>query len=424
MANKATDRLADPLTQLVLEDFTPHFDQLRERFPDNPRWRKLADVGTELWLDSGDIEAIGRLWARPFTAVTTNNTLLNKEVQRGQYDELIKRAATIVRARAGRKVDDRELIQEIAFVLNARHALRLVEAFDAFVSVEEHTDLAHDVEGAVRFARRYHAVCPQRFLVKIPLTAAGLIAARRCHDEGIGVNLTLGFSARQNYLAARFARPRFVNVFLGRLNQFVTENELGDGKMVGEKATLASRRAVAEAAEKHHLPTRQIAASIRFGEQIVDLAGVDVMTIPIAAAEQYLALPNTPLTDRRRQNYRVEFADLLDVEIAGFDDLWDVPDVLVEACDELDRRDPKELEPGDLVSLLEEDSMPGLLVNWPAPQVQLAQREGKIPNLHTWQEGLADGEFGLDALMNLAGLASFAQDQAAMDDRVRAVLGS
>ena len=42
--------------------------------------------------------------------------------------------------------------------------------------------------------------------------------------------------------------------------------------------------------------------------------------------------------------------------------------------------------------------------------------------LRTWQDGLAAGEFGLDTLMNLAGLASFAADQAAMDERVAEVL--
>jgi transaldolase len=423
MAAKLADPLAEPLAELVLEDFSPRFDQLADRFPDNPRWQTLRQTGSELWLDSGDIEAIGRLWTRQFSAVTTNNTLLNKEVQKGQYDSLIQRAASLVRTRAGRKIQDRELALEIAFVLNARHALRLVEAFDAYVSVEEHTDLACDAEGAVRYARRFHAICPQRFFVKIPFTPAGLLAARRCHDEDIPVNLTLGFSARQNYLAARFARPRFVNVFLGRLNQFVSENELGDGNLVGEKATLASCRAVAEAARKHRLPTRQIAASLRSGQQIADLAGVDVITMPVAAADEFLSLPDPQIVSRRNEDYDVQLADTVEVEEAALDELWDVPDVLAEACDELDKRDPGDLSPQDLVHALHEASLPDLLVNWPDSQVQVSLKEGKIPRIHTWLEGLANGEFGIDALMNLAGLSSFTTDQAAMDARVREVLG-
>ena len=112
---------------------------------------------------------------------------------------------------------------ELAFILNARHGLRLVEQFDAYVSVEEHTALANDVETAVEVARRYHEICPERFIVKIPFTPAGLLATRRLSDEGIAINHTLGFSARQKYVIARVGRPAYVNVFMGRLGSFVFE---------------------------------------------------------------------------------------------------------------------------------------------------------------------------------------------------------
>ena len=124
---------------------------------------------------------------------------------------------------------------------------------------------------------------------------------------------------------------------------------MGDGRFVGEKATLASQRAVRDAAKQFNLPTRQIAASIRSGPQLLDLAGVDVMTIPLAAAQEFVnmsvghpaALPEAAkITDRTAEDYPVQLNDTLDVENAGFDTLWDVPDLLVEACDELDRCDP------------------------------------------------------------------------------------
>ena len=107
MADTTVDRLAEPLAELVLEDFTPRFDQLGGQFKSDPRWAPFRKAGTELWLDTGDIEAVGRLWSSEFSAVTTNNTLLNKEVQKGQYDALVRRAAAIVRGRSGRRVDDR-----------------------------------------------------------------------------------------------------------------------------------------------------------------------------------------------------------------------------------------------------------------------------------------------------------------------------
>lgn len=152
--------------------------------------------------------------------------------------------------------EDRKV--EPPFILNTRHALRLVERFDACVPVGEHTDLAREAERAVEYARRYDALCPERLYLKVPFTPAGLLATRRLSDEGIPVNNTPGSSARRNYPIARIARPKFVNVFLGRLNSFVADNGLGDGRYVGERATPASHAGVRELRQDRDLPTRQI----------------------------------------------------------------------------------------------------------------------------------------------------------------------
>ena len=39
-----------------------------------------------------------------------------------------------------------------------------------------------------------------------------------------------------------------------------------------------------------------------------------------------------------------------------------------------------------------------------------------------WKEKLAHGQIGLDALMNLSALYSFATDQKALDDRIRLLI--
>src|SRR5205823_13646217 len=104
---------------------------------------------------------------------------------------------------------------------------------------------------------------------------------------GVPVNYTLGFSARQNYLAARFSHPQFVNVFMGRLNAFVVDNKLGDGEHVGEKATLASQRAILKLRAHNPDGSRQIGASMRTAEQLYDLAGLDVFTMPTAVARDF-----------------------------------------------------------------------------------------------------------------------------------------
>src|SRR5262245_11323986 len=139
----------------------------RESFASSPLWAAAVHTGTSLWLDTGDIDAARSLWTREFQALTTNNTLLNKEVQKGIYDELVPDAAALVRG-VGPNLGEKDVVLEVAFVLNAVHGLKLVRTFDADVSVELHTALADDVEASVQYGKRYHSICPDRFIVKVP----------------------------------------------------------------------------------------------------------------------------------------------------------------------------------------------------------------------------------------------------------------
>ncbi len=414
---------ADQVREFILRDFHPHYGELADTFPSDPVWARLQEMGTELWLDTGSIAEAREIWTREFTALTTNNTLLNTEVQQGTYDELIPEAARLLR---GLGLGGRDLELELAFVLNAVHALKLVEAFDAFVSVEEHTDLADDLDAAVEVARRYHAICPKRFIVKLPFTAAGLLATRRLSFEGIPVNHTLGFSARQNYVISRLARPRFANVFMGRLGSFVADNDLGDGALVGEKTTLASQRLVMELKRTEGTPTRQIGASFRSGEQVRDLVGIDVMTMPPKVARQFLGLGLTAgqLDDRVHARYKPGVRPDVDRRATGLHTLWDLNAEIVRCVRALEDDNLDAMAPGALVDAFAAHECGDFLVPWTAEQVRRSSEEGKIPKLANWREDLASGRIGLDALMNLAGLNAFRADQAKMDAKVRQVAGA
>lgn len=408
----------------VRKDFTPHFGERGCGFGTNPMWKRLAALGTELWLDTGDIEAADELWTREFTALTTNNTLLNKEIQKGIYDAFIQQADQLLDKHPELTEKQRRL--ELAFILNARHGLRLVEKFDAFVSVEEHTDLSNDTAEAINYARRFHAVCPERFYVKIPFSPAGLLATRAVAAEGIPVNHTLGFSARQNYVIARLARPAYVNVFMGRNNAFVRDNELGSGDYVGERSTLASQAAVRELRERAGIETRQIGASFREGAQVRDLAGLDVMTMPPKVAKEFLDLRLKPerLSDQTAVEYECGINGDVDQTAVGLDTLWDVPDVLVACLDELEKAGVDGMTADGLIDFFAEHGCGDVLVRWTDEQIKDSAEEGKIPKLANWREPLAEGKVGLDSLMNLAGYNSFAGDQAQMDQHVQKVLSA
>jgi len=419
---RAGSKLSEQVHDFVRRDFTPHYGRRRAEFASDDLWRQFLDLGTELWLDSGNFEEVRSVWTREFSALTTNNTLLNKEVQTGTYDDLVAEAADLL-ARF-EDLTEREFMLEIAFILNATHGLRLVEQFDAFVSVEEHTDLAQDVERAVEYARRYYAICPERFYVKIPFTPAGLLATRRARQEGIPINHTLGFSARQNYVITRLAGPNFVNVFLGRLNSFIAENDLGTGDYVGERATLASQEAVRSLREAKALDTRQIGASFRSWEQYASLAGIDVITAPPKVArelhERKGELP--PLENQLGQNRAPGINDDVDPEEIGLDTLWLVNEEVVRCVDALGDEDLDSFDPEGLVDFFEARGCSDLLVRWSDAEIATSAREGKIPQLGNWSDALAGRIVGLDSLMNLAGLNTFRADQKEMDDHVRDVL--
>jgi transaldolase len=421
MAKDKTN-LSKEVHQFVTESFSPKFGQLKETFETDNLWQKLKILGTELWLDTGSIDDVQKHWTQEFSALTTNNTLLNREIQTGRYDSLIPEI--------NKMLDEYDLSEqgkmlETAFILNAWHGLRLAEKFDAFVSVEEHTALAHNVDSAVRYAKRYHAICPERFIVKIPFTPSGLLATRRLSGDGILVNHTLGFSARQNYLIARISKPAYANVFLGRLNSFVKDNALGDGSFIGEKATLASQTAVRQLRQQGKTPSKQIGASFREGGQVRDLAGIDVMTIPPKVAGEFKGLGPSPeeLSDKTEMDYTPGVTNKKDIDDTRLDTLWDIPDELVACCDNLEKENIDEFSADDLVKFFSEHKCGDILVSWTDEQIKISSEEGKIPKLDNWKDILKDKVIGLDSLMNLAGLMSFTQDQAAMDTRVKEVLG-
>jgi transaldolase len=410
---KTAGTTADRVHDFILERASP--GETPRTFASDPFWQGLRTAGTELWLDTGDIDAAAKLWTREFTALTTNNTLLNREIQKGIYDALIREAGSLL---AGLGGDER--ITEIAFILNAHHGLRLAQLFGGRVSVELHTATAHDADAAVQYGRRFHRVSPDRFIVKVPLTAAGFVAARTLRREGIPVNFTLGFSARQNLLVTAFAAPSCVNVFLGRLNAYVSDNALGDGFMVGEKAALASQAAVAALSRPGTGRTLQIAASMRGASQVQDLAGMDVMTIPTATAAEARSTLDGRWESKLRERYTVRFAAGVDPRAARVSTLWDITDRESALAESLAAQPPASAQ--ELARRAVDAGLPDLFPVLDPADAAAVAADGKIPKHARWAERIAAGKLAIDTLLTLAGLASFTADQKSLDDRIRRLI--
>lgn len=406
--------VARAVKELALEGYegpgTPGIESIE-------KYRLLRQAGTRLWLDTGDLGAASKVWSSEIEALTTNNTLVNQVVQTGAMDGVIAYAARKIRGIRS-DISEHDLIIEIAFLVNARLALGLVGKLGAHVSVELHPGTAFDTRQTLVFARRYFEINPDYFYVKVPLTPDGFIATRILSGEGIPVNYTLGFSARQNYLAARFSRPMFVNVFLGRLNSLVEENKLGNPDNVGEKAALASDEAVKSLrASGYDIPTSQIAASIRGGAQVATLAGVDVQTIPPKAAQEYLAMDisKDDVRHRTSRELRVELADTGLARVIDLTTLWHIDEGFIafveDACKQADQ-----IPSGHELVRLSEKHQVNLFREWTDEERQAIRAHGKIPDLAAWPGA------PIDDLMSISALETFAKDQSALDERIRGLL--
>jgi len=141
---------------------------------------------------------------------------------------------------------------------------------------------ALDVDGMLQQGREYAKVA-SNVVVKCPMTLDGLKATRTLTSEGIGVNMTLCFSASQAILAAK-AGARYISPFIGRLDDVST-----DGMQL--------IRDIVQIYDNYGYATEVLAASIRHPMHIVDcaLAGADVATIPFKVIQQ---LVKHPLTDK------------------------------------------------------------------------------------------------------------------------------
>lgn len=163
--------------------------------------RRLRELGQSVWYDyiRRDLITTGRLETLirqdALAGMTSNPTIFQKAIaETDLYDEDIRRLA-------GEGKSTAEIFEGLAVadIQSAADAFRPV--FDAsggddgFVSIEVAPQLARDTEGTIAEARRLWRECGRdNVMVKIPGTAEGVPAIRKCLAEGININITLLFS--------------------------------------------------------------------------------------------------------------------------------------------------------------------------------------------------------------------------------------
>ena len=379
----------------------------------NPFWAALKNTGTELWLDTGDMDEAELNWSGEMTALTTNNTLLNNEIQKGIYDDFMAETCKLVK-----DLPEEKWVQEIAFILNALHGLRLATRFGGLVSVELHTDTAHDIKAIVDYGMRFHEICPDKFIVKVPYTPAGFIGARKLRNAGVKINFTLEFSARQNVLVTMLARPDYLNVFLSRIGVYLIENKLGDGLGAGEMAVISTQEWVKKLSAKNPWATKLIVASLLDHKQLELLAGADVYTIPTKVAAEGMAKLSGKFSSKMNEKYPVNlFESASDAAIEKF---WEVDENVLTLGKDLVSKFP---ETGE--EFIERAHRAGCGDMFPVltsqEEIDIV-KDGRIPVHSRWEEKIRRGEIAPDTLLTLAGLAVFTASQNELDNRIKKII--
>ena len=144
------------------------------------------------------------------------------------------------------------------------------------VSLQLHMRLGEDAETAKRVGRYLRRMVPSG-VVKVPFTPQApdcILVARDLEREGIPVNFTSTFSARQVVVAALLANVTLTNIFMGRLNQGLK------AALLGEHVDLAAQRALLRLRREAKTKTLLIVASVREWQTFVRVAGCDVFTAP------------------------------------------------------------------------------------------------------------------------------------------------
>src|SRR3954469_17078822 len=228
--------------------------------------------------DTGDVEAIARL--RPEDA-TTNPSLLFQSAQNPRYRALVEDALdTGMRARG-----DRNAKVELAMDKLAVHfGCEILKHVKGRVSTEVNASLSFDQQGSLAKAQQLIAlyeqagVGRQRVLIKLASTWEGIRAAEKLEQQGIHCNLTLLFSFAQA-VACADAGVTLISPFVGRIYDWYRAARKVDAIPVDDDPGVASVARIYNYYKKHGYKTQVMGASFRKTEQIVALAGCDLLTI-------------------------------------------------------------------------------------------------------------------------------------------------
>ena len=233
---------------------------------------------TTVVADSSDLDAIRKF--RPLDA-TTNPSLITAAAEQPESKELIEDAYYQAKEE-GYKSD--ELIERTIDILTVKFGVEILKLIEGRVSTEVDAALSYDTEATIKKAHELcelykgYGIDQSRILIKIASTWEGIQAAKVLEAEGIACNLTLLFGLHQAQACAD-AKVTLISPFVGRILDWYKKAEGVDAYPIEKDPGVVSVKKIYTYYKQQNIPTQVMGASFRSIDQVLGLAGCDLLTI-------------------------------------------------------------------------------------------------------------------------------------------------
>ena len=418
----------------------------------DPGWAAFRSLGTQLWLMGADVDLLRPNMAAEFSHIRATTNDLVPVITSGLFDSDRKAYAAGL-FDAAYQIDDHQrlmevlmpeaaemlrdshaplgharLSQELQFIASCHVGLGLITELGGKVVLDLPADLSDDLDGMVRFGRRYYRVCPERFVTAAPFTPAGLLAARELSDAGVPVCVTGIYSCRQMELAACVARPRYLIAPMDGIGPLVSENGIGSCANVAEKTLQAMQFALWRVREYsgNDFP-RLVAAGVSTAQQVVGLAGLDALALtPAAAVEasEQMKAKRVKLACCVQKRLDLSLSPGLTAASCGLSSLWEVPELFRKIVHRLSGGSAALSSPDALAAALNDVGGPGVFPHWTSEDLMRLREGGRTPRLGDWESRIKGGELGLDALLTASALEYQKAGQEGLSDYIGGVTQS
>ena len=276
---------------------------------------------TTVVADTGDLAAIAQF--KPIDA-TTNPSLITAAASLPENKGLIEDAFTQAQQQG---LSGEPLLNQTIDILTVKLGIEILKLIDGRVSTEVDPNFSYNSEATIARALQtielyeQAGISKERVLIKIAATWEGIQAAKVLEQQGIHCNLTLIFGLAQAAACAD-ASVTLISPFVGRILDWYKAFEKKDSYDIEQDPGVLSVKQIYNYYKQHGISTQVMGASFRSTEQVLALAGCDLLTIAPTLLDQ-LKATNVPVNQQLsiEQAQQAEPMQRLNVTHAAFDEM-------------------------------------------------------------------------------------------------------